>query len=121
MKNKIIANVINAVLVSFVVTALVCFLLVQFADIPFLPTWDSLFRSNPEFDTVSDSVIFMNVGEGDSTLIRSNGRFVLIDTGDGDAQMLEAGTFRTMLYVFAGIDILWGGALLTSYFRNRRK
>ncbi len=85
MKNKIIANVINAVLVSFVVTALVCFLLVQFADIPFLPTWDSLFRSNPEFDTVSDSVIFMNVGEGDSTLIRSNGRFVLIDTGDGDS------------------------------------
>ena len=37
------------------------------------------------------------------------------------ALMLEAGTFRTMLYVFAGIDILWGGALLTSYFRNRRK
>jgi hypothetical protein len=37
------------------------------------------------------------------------------------ALMLEAGTFRTMLYVFAGIDILWGGALLTSYFRNRQK
>ena len=36
------------------------------------------------------------------------------------ALMMEASDFRTMLYLFAGLDIVWGGALLISFFRNKR-
>lgn len=85
MKNKIIANVIKTVLVSLVITAVVCFLLVQFVNLPFIPTWSRLYGTDSGFDTVTDSIVFLNVGEGDSALIRSNGRFVLIDTGDGES------------------------------------
>ncbi len=83
MKNSIIAKLIKVVLATVFVIAVTCFLLIQFVDLPYIPTWSSLYGNDSSFDTISDSITFLNVGEGDSALIRSNGRFVLVDTGDG--------------------------------------
>ena len=59
-----------------------CAFTVEFVDSPFIPDWKEIFGYSAE-DDESDSIYFLNVGEGDATLIKSNGRFVLIDTGDG--------------------------------------
>ncbi|MEE0946407.1 MAG: ComEC/Rec2 family competence protein [Acutalibacteraceae bacterium] len=82
---NIFPNIVRIVLTTVFVIAVTCFLIIQFVDLPFVPTWSRIYGSDSEFDTESDSVTFLNVGEGDSILIRSNGRFVLIDTGDGES------------------------------------
>ncbi|MEE0840253.1 MAG: MBL fold metallo-hydrolase [Acutalibacteraceae bacterium] len=85
MKNSIFSKLIRAVLVTLVAVAVTCFILIQFVDLSFIPTWDRLYGNDSSFDEVSDSITFLNVGEGDSALVRSNGRFVLVDTGDGES------------------------------------
>lgn len=76
-------KIINALLNSAILVVCFCLVLILFVDLPFIPTWKEITGEQAEIDKVSDSVIFLNVGEGDATLIKSNGRFALIDTGDG--------------------------------------
>ena len=54
-----------------------------FVESPFIPTIKEMIAQNYDKDEEIDVVSFLDVGQGDAVLIRSNGRYVLIDTGDG--------------------------------------
>ena len=101
MKNK--NEIINAVLSSLIIVACFCLMLVLFVDLPFIPTWKEITGEQAEIDKVSDSVIFLNIGEGDATLIKSNGRYALIDTGDGFSFDIVK---KLKEYDVAGLDAL---------------
>ena len=103
MKNSKTNSIINAVLCSVIVVACFCLLLVLFVDLPFIPTWDEITGKQAEIDSVSDEVIFLSVGEGDATLIKSNGRYALIDTGDGFSVDI---TEKLKHYGVVGLDAL---------------
>lgn len=79
--NKIFRAVINAVLVIILAPLFVSL----FIDSPYILSVQELFGRGTVSDTESDCVTFLNVGEGDAVLIRSNGRYVLVDTGDGES------------------------------------
>lgn len=81
VKNK--SNVLNAILTSAIVVFCFLVVLITFVDLPFIPTWQEISGRQAKIDKVSDCVIHLNVGEGDATLIKSNNRYALIDTGDG--------------------------------------
>lgn len=81
-KSNNFSRIISAVGTFVVITFLILAFCITFLDI--FPTWRQLFGKGSAFDNEGDYVYFLNVGEGDAILIRSNGRYVLIDTGDGE-------------------------------------
>lgn len=83
MKNN--NSVINVIINIAVTIVCICIVLVFFVDLPFLPSWSDITGEQAEIDSVIDEVVFLDVGEGDATLIKSNGRYALIDTGDGSS------------------------------------
>lgn len=85
MKNKSVNKKFRAVLNAALVIILAPLLVALFIDSPYVPTIEDYFGRGSIYDTESDSVTFLNVGQGDAILIRSNGRYVLIDTGDGES------------------------------------
>ncbi len=80
-RNKIFKAIFNTLLSLMIIPLL----LVIFVDSPYIPSFDKLFGDNPDTEISEDSVTFINVGEGDAILIRSNGRYALVDTGDGES------------------------------------
>lgn len=81
-KSNRFLRIFNAFGTFIVITFLILAFCITFLDI--FPTWRELFGKGSSFDAEGDYVYFLNVGEGDAILIRSNGRYVLIDTGDGE-------------------------------------
>lgn len=61
--------------------------LVAFSDDDFTDRVRSYLGIVPAIDSQEDFVRFIDVGQGDSALIQSNGRTLLIDTGDLDTQI----------------------------------
>ena len=80
-------NIKNSFLKSFLgsFSALLAaiILLITFVDSPYIPSWKEIFSSKTVVDEKVDCVTVLDVGQGDCILIQSNGRFALIDTGDG--------------------------------------
>ena len=81
-KSNRFLRIFNAIGTFIFITFLILAFCITFLDI--FPTWRELFGKGSIFDTQGDYVYFLNVGEGDAILIKSNGRYVLIDTGDGE-------------------------------------
>lgn len=73
-KRKIIEYIVFAfAVVIFAIT---------FIDSEYIPSWDDILGAKKHSEE-TDAVYFLDCGQGDSALIESNGRFALIDTGDG--------------------------------------
>ncbi|MBE6729504.1 MAG: MBL fold metallo-hydrolase [Ruminococcaceae bacterium] len=81
MKNKL--KIVTSVLWTMVVLGCVSLLLITFLDLPFIPTISEITGQEAKAEETADSITFLNVGEGDAILVKSNNRFALIDTGDG--------------------------------------
>lgn len=77
--NKKLQSIINALLVIIVAPLFISL----FIESPYVPTLQQLFGNKSVNDAELDCISFLNVGQGDAILIRSNGRYALIDTGDG--------------------------------------
>ncbi len=58
-------------------------LVITFVDSKYIPSWSDIFPTKISVDETADIITVLDVGQGDCTLIQSNGRFALIDTGDG--------------------------------------
>ena len=76
-------SLLKSVLGGFSALFVSAILLVTFVDSPFIPSWRDIFSLNVNVDDSADIITVLDVGQGDCTLIQSNGRFALIDTGDG--------------------------------------
>lgn len=85
MKNKSINVKLQTIINIGAAIILIPLILTLFIESPYIPTIDEIFGKSGVYDNESECVTFLNVGEGDAILIRSNGRFVLIDTGDGES------------------------------------
>lgn len=78
MKNNIFKTILDVGLLIIIIPIL----LVLFVESPYIPTIQEIIAHNFDDEEI-DVVTFLNVGQGDAILIRSNGRYVLVDTGDG--------------------------------------
>ena len=76
-------SLLKSVLGGFSALLVSVILLVTFVDSPFIPSWREIFSLNVKVDETADIITVLDVGQGDCALIQSNGRFALIDTGDG--------------------------------------
>ena len=83
MKTKSINKKLQAIFSAALVIIFAPMFIALFVDSPYVPTVQELFARRSVYDEESDCVTFLNVGQGDAVLIRSNGRYVLVDTGDG--------------------------------------
>ncbi|MBR2043738.1 MAG: MBL fold metallo-hydrolase [Clostridia bacterium] len=79
--NKKLQAILNVALVIIIIPLIFSI----FVDSPYILTIDQFLGQENVYDNESDCITFLNADEGDAILIRSNGRFVLIDTGDGAA------------------------------------
>ncbi len=79
MKNKVLSTVLSVGLAIIIIPTL----LSLFVESPYIPTIQEIIVHRYDTDEQIDVVSFLDVGQGDAILIRSNGRYVLIDTGDG--------------------------------------
>lgn len=79
LRNKFIKMAFNVLICLLIIPIL----LVIFVDSPYIPSFDEIFSSDSDTEINEDSITFINVGEGDAILVRSNGRYALIDSGDG--------------------------------------
>ena len=66
--------------------------LITFVESDQIPTWRDIFGIYETVDEEADIISFIDVGQGDCVLIQSNGRFALIDTGEGSTNI--ARTFK---------------------------
>ena len=81
-----------------------------FVESPYIPTVKEMLTRRYDTDEQIDVVSFLDVGQGDAILIRSNGRYVLIDTGDG----ISSNIVRSLkLNGVEGID-----ALILTHWHN---
>ena len=78
-KNKIFSTILNLGLTIIIIPTF----LSLFVESPYIPTVEEIIAHRHNADEQIDVVSFLNVGQGDAILIQSNGRYVLIDTGDG--------------------------------------
>ena len=86
---KSFKKIFKATATIAVALVLVFSLVITFARDENIPTWDNIFvsvglkeRALPH--TAEDYVVFLDVGQGDSTLIVSNGKTALIDAGESE-------------------------------------
>ncbi len=78
-QNKILSAILSVGLAIIIIPTL----LSLFVESPYIPTIKEMIAQRYDTDDEIDVVSFLDVGQGDAILIRSNGRYVLIDTGDG--------------------------------------
>ncbi len=79
IKKSLLQQVLGAVCALIVSILLV----VTFVDSKYVPSWSEIFQTKVSVDETADIITVLDVGQGDCALIQSNGRFALIDTGDG--------------------------------------
>ena len=79
MKNKSV----NKLILMIISTALIFILAPFFVNVP-LEGASFPLLSSYSTDKTTDSITFLNVGYGDATLVKSNGKHILIDTGNGE-------------------------------------
>jgi len=105
-KNKIL----NAILSVGLAIIIIPTALSLFVESPYIPTVKEMLTRRYDTDEQIDVVSFLDVGQGDAILIRSNGRYVLIDTGDG----ISSNIVRSLkLNGVEGID-----ALILTHWHN---
>ena len=105
-KNKIF----NAILSVGLAIIIIPTALSLFVESPYIPTVKEMLTRRYDTDEQIDVVSFLDVGQGDAILIRSNGRYVLIDTGDG----ISSNIVRSLkLNGVEGID-----ALILTHWHN---
>ena len=105
-KNK----VLNAILSVGLAIIIIPTALSLFVESPYIPTVKEMLTRRYDTDEQIDVVSFLDVGQGDAILIRSNGRYVLIDTGDG----ISSNIVRSLkLNGVEGID-----ALILTHWHN---
>lgn len=82
-------SLLKSVLGGFTALFVSAILLVTFVESPFIPSWRDIFSLNVKADETADIITILDVGQGDCALIQSNGRFALIDTGDGKTKSVS--------------------------------
>lgn len=85
MKSRSVNKKLQAILNAAVVIIITPLFLSLFVDSPYVFTVKQIFGFDSAYEAESDCITFLNVGQGDAILIRSNGNFALIDTGDGES------------------------------------
>ncbi|MEE0928354.1 MAG: ComEC/Rec2 family competence protein [Acutalibacteraceae bacterium] len=95
MENKTKGYYVNLLIIC--ITALICFVaVITFSNYKDIPSWSDIYAAvfgEEEPDTKSDYIRFIDVGQGDSILITSNGRHALVDFGnqsDFGSELLNA-------------------------------
>lgn len=83
MKSSLLNKRLRSVVCILAAIIIVPFVISLFVDSPNVLTLNRFLGKGGFYDRETDSVSFLDVGEGDAVLLRSNGGFTLIDTGDG--------------------------------------
>ncbi len=112
-------SIIRATAITFVTVIAVCSLLITFAGGESIPSWNQIYSrlGMNTADNGEDYVRFLDVGQGDSILIHSNGRSALIDAstlnfGDMICDSLRANKIKNLdlLMLSHNHDDHYGGA-----------
>ena len=78
----------RSLIIAGIALALIATFIISFGNNKVIPDWNSVFKFfgiAPETDENEDYIRFMDVGQGDCILIRSNGYSAVIDTGPEDS------------------------------------
>lgn len=120
MKKYRLKSIIRITAITLLTVIAVCSLLITFASGKKIPTWEQIytyFGVNIGASANDDYVRFLDVGQGDSILIYSNGRSALIDAstlnfGDIISDKLRASGIKSldMMMISHNHDDHYGGA-----------
>lgn len=120
MSHRKFKSIIRTAVITFIAVIAACSLVITFASGKNIPSWQqiySYFGINNKAGITDDYVRFLDVGQGDSILIHSNGRSALIDSstlsfGDNICDKLRVSGIKSLdlMLLSHNHDDHYGGA-----------